>query len=662
MNQTGLMIVVDGSDGSGKTTQLNLLAERLRAVGYDVAVFDFPRYNEKSSYFIKQYLNGNYGPATKVSPYTASLFYALDRYEAAKDIRRALDEGKIVLSDRYVGANMAHQGAKFEEPVEQRGFFVWEDNLEFQLLSIPRPTINLFLRVPIDVSKQLIEQRAAKSGVKPDEHERDTNFLRKSLKIYDLLCQLFPKDFTTVECTRDGVLLSIPEISNLIWQKVLPLLPAERPHNGHKTVVRLGQSEPAAPRSNNSSDKLIHQFKNASLLLKLQIERQISNVEPATDFVWSDQDYRYFTPIGLAKDVRSSYQTSLEKIVDSHQKMRQQLKTYYEKLLALGRDTANLPSISELLAPATPLAAMCDFTIELSKPEVFRLCRHLLSHDSPELQWAAQQLYLAARQNWPEEFAKPLESSDNPVPINSIIAKLSDDRLTLNSGQNDSVKLLEASPRQEFDLLAESIYPFSSLSLDEISAEVSNWSYQQKYESLKQAAANDSLLEKVKYKFDIISDQLILNRIVKSGQITNLQAQSPSPRYGYDVLSFLENAGIDDLFMDCFDESLKLYSILQQAEREDLLIYGSLLGHRVRWQFSANAKSLGLIIENLPKNETTAVLIEQLKQHLSEVHPLIWDVLANVKADDGKSAHAKRNRVRPERRRKSKGSPKFRDK
>src|SRR3990167_8154701 len=108
----GSFIVIEGSDGSGKTTQFKLLAERLKAVGYDVDTIKFPQYESPSSHFVKSYLSGSYGPANDINPYTASLFYALDRYEAAPRIRQALAEGKIVLSDRYVSANMVHQGSK----------------------------------------------------------------------------------------------------------------------------------------------------------------------------------------------------------------------------------------------------------------------------------------------------------------------------------------------------------------------------------------------------------------------------------------------------------------------------------------------------------------------------------------------------------------------
>jgi len=227
MNLPGTLIVLEGSDGSGKGTQFSLLSERLKAAGYDVAVFDFPRYENESSYFVRQYLNGKFGPAAEISPYTSSLFYALDRYEAAKDIRAQLEAGKIVLCNRYVGSNMAHQGAKLADAAEQRGFFVWEDNLEYELLGIPRPSISLFLRVPAEVSFKLISQKNQRSYTEKshDEHEADIEFLKKSVSTYDVLCRLFPKDFTAIECSQDGQLLGIPQISNLIWDRIKPILP-----------------------------------------------------------------------------------------------------------------------------------------------------------------------------------------------------------------------------------------------------------------------------------------------------------------------------------------------------------------------------------------------------------------------------------------------------
>ena len=126
---TGLFLVIEGTDGSGKGTQFKILADRLKSEGHDVVTFDFPQYDHDSSYFVKQYLNGNYGTADEVGPYTGSLFYALDRYQAAPAIRQALADGKIVLANRFTGSNMAHQGTKFTNDEERRGNFIWLDNL-----------------------------------------------------------------------------------------------------------------------------------------------------------------------------------------------------------------------------------------------------------------------------------------------------------------------------------------------------------------------------------------------------------------------------------------------------------------------------------------------------------------------------------------------------
>lgn len=653
MKLPGVLIVIEGSDGSGKGTQFNLLSERLKAAGYDVEVFDFPQYDSQSSYFVKQYLSGAYGPASEISPYTASLFYALDRYQASKAISQALAAGKIVLCNRYVGANMAHQGGKFTNQAEQRGFFVWADNLEFELLKIPRPDINLFLRVPADVSRKLIAERSKKTGKQLDEHEKDKNHLKQALRTYDTLCQLFPKDFVAIECTKNQELMSIPQISNLIWEKIKPILPPERPHAGHSAVVTLSTTPMPSERKAlakpvGSTEKLTHEFKNVSLYLKLQIERQLRSVEPAGFAIWSDSNYDFYTPQGLPKSVETQYKKLMQNHAERHKLMRRQLEAYYERNL-LNPSAKSMPNISELLLPATPLAALCSFKIEVSAKAVRRVCAALLANDSLELQWAAKQLYLAARELWPESFSSPLESETSPESLNNIISKLADEKLNFNSSDIQSVKLLSVSPRLEFDLLAESIYPYSTLSLEEIIEEVSDWSYQQKYESLKQAAAEPGLLlDKISYKFDLITDHMLLE------EVTTLvasppQAQNPSPRNGYDVPPILESLGIEDTFIECFDDSLALFSALQAAERDDLTVYASLLGHKLRWQLSVNAQEMKQILDHR-SSEKFDNLSRLMRDQVSEAHPLMWEVIYG-QANTSTTAH--KNRVKASKRRTS---------
>ncbi len=222
----GTFIVIEGTDGSGKGTQFALLRERLQQAGYQVAAFDFPQYGQPSGYFVQQYLDGAYGSADEVGPYTASLFYALDRYEAASKINAALEQGKIVISNRFTGSNMGHQGTKFNNPEQRRGYFIWLDNLEFEMLKIPRPDVSFVLRVPAETAQQLRNEREQKDKMrKRDIHEADLRHMQQSVLVYDDLCQLFPKDFQRIDCVRGDKLLDVETIQSLLWEKIVPLLP-----------------------------------------------------------------------------------------------------------------------------------------------------------------------------------------------------------------------------------------------------------------------------------------------------------------------------------------------------------------------------------------------------------------------------------------------------
>jgi dTMP kinase len=641
----GAFIVLEGSDGSGKTTQFNLLKERLKAIGYDVAVFDFPRYSHESSYLVRQYLAGGYGPATTVSPYTASLFYAMDRYDAAKDIKKALKQGKIVLANRYAGSNMAHQGAKFKDPVEQRGFFVWEDNLEFQLLNIPRPDVSFFLRVPAEISRRLIKERAAKNGEALDGHEKDSKFLKKSLMTFDILCELFPKDFKAIECTKDGRLLGVAQISNLLWEEIKPLLPSEKPHASHSVVVTLNSDT----RNNDDigdrqTAELNQKITNSSLLLRLEFQRN-SNINVSPNFIsWAHNGYRFYTPQGLPKDIENRYKQSMSRFVAIQGELSQKLNQYLTNHLFDG-EKPSLSSIQNLLLPLTPLCAICSYKITLKKEQVVPLTSQLLANDADEVQWTAKQIYLAARQKWPDDFSAPLESSDGPELVNSIIAKLAEERLPKDHSADNNITLLEAHPRLEFDLLAESIYPYTSLSLEEITEEVANWPYSQKYESLKQAADQPELLKKVRYKMDIISDQIVLDDIFKAAGLKDLQSQVFTPRYGFDVPPIIEEAMADDLYNECFDESLKLYSLMQGAGREDLAPYATLLGHKLRWQLNVDALDVKEIIKQAGGSHRSVV--NDLLEKVSEIHPLLWEVIAGRMSPAGEQHRNGKSRVKP---------------
>lgn len=215
---SGKLIVIDGTDGSGKTTQLNLLKTRLEGEGYEVMVADFPQYNQKSAGLVEEYLSGKYGQADEITPYQASIFYAVDRYDASAKIRNWLQNGKIVLANRYTSANMGHQGGKIDNPLERRAFFNWLYDLEYKLFNIPKPDLSLILHVEAEISQKLAHDRARTdwSGSKADIHENNLDHLKKAEKVYVEIAESYP-EFKLISCTKNGEILTRDEISLLVW-------------------------------------------------------------------------------------------------------------------------------------------------------------------------------------------------------------------------------------------------------------------------------------------------------------------------------------------------------------------------------------------------------------------------------------------------------------
>jgi len=217
----GAFIVIDGTDGSGKATQTKLLVERLRAEGKAVETISFPQYGQKSCGPVEEYLSGKYGSASDVGPYRASVLYAVDRFDASSKIQGWLDQGSVVVADRYVGSNMGHQGSKIADPEERKRFFDWEMHLEHDLFGIPRPDVNVVLHVPSAISHELMKNRESKHGLKQDVHEQDPHHLRLAEEAYLDMTRQF-ETFQLIECVEQGALLSPERVHDKVWSIVSP--------------------------------------------------------------------------------------------------------------------------------------------------------------------------------------------------------------------------------------------------------------------------------------------------------------------------------------------------------------------------------------------------------------------------------------------------------
>ncbi|HSX36281.1 MAG TPA: FAD-dependent thymidylate synthase [Patescibacteria group bacterium] len=757
--QQGTFIVIEGTDGSGKGTQFKLLSERLMQAGYQVATFDFPQYDLPSSYFVKRYLNGDYGSAEEVGPYTASLFYALDRYEAAPKIRQALAEGKIVLANRFTGSNMAHQGTKFNNPEERRGYYIWLDNLEFEMLHIPRPTMSFVLRVPAEISQQLVDQKTERSYTdkKRDLHEADLSHLQRAVDVFDDLTQLFPKDFQRIDCVRDNKLLDIETVQAILWGKISPMLPPppqlempmpsvaaavapapqqqlatlkqENPYvfkndkgqyeitaAGHaflkeavtdsegnvysfsdklspitiaaamarlsrrgddmritildEFAVAAGKDEKLLQRiitafGDDSVQQLVGQHvvvENASNLLtkKLEWGRLASYLEQSTRYIYFDQKdsrghYKYYVPEDLPTEVADHYRQQMDYLFGLYSDIVHKLTDFVTQNSTTPKEERDAAWKGAVRAQACdavrsllPVATSSTVGIYASGQALESLIMHLMSDELPEARKTGEDLLREARKTIPTF----LERADKPDRGGAMIAyrantyKAVDDLAKIylpenHAAETEPVTLTDIWPRNELDLVPDMLYEHSSLPLEALRTEISRWPYNKKLEvfeaylgeRLNRRHRPGRALEKAHYSWDLVCDYGIFRDLQRHRMVDDMEWQELTPRYGYAVPRLVEDAGLADAFEQCFDISLALYSYLQAKGYALEAQYATLLGHRMRWKVTYNAREAFHLHElrTSPQGHPGyRKLVRQMHDVLAAKHPLLGEAMKFV--------------------------------
>lgn len=747
----GACIVIEGTDGSGKGTQFQLLKDRLTQAGYRVEAFDFPRYDEPSSYFVTQYLNGKYGSAEEVGPYTASLFYALDRYEAAQRLRQAIESGSVVLCNRFTGSSMAHQGTKFRNPEERRGYFIWLDNLEFEMLRIPRPDISFILRVPPDITEVLMDTKAPRTYTEHtrDLHEADKQHQQRAAEVYDDLAQLFPRDFQRIDCVRNEQLLDVETIHTMLWEKILPLLPQpdqlEMPmpaaadttpvatassRESHSTpdtaadpssesnptpeaaitninggvyaftaavspeitaavVASLSQGggilstrilqefADAARRDNEVLRRSIQSYgddsvqqlvsshvvvPSASSLLAAVIERGrlATYVEPRQRRLRYEQKdhnglYRYYMPLELEGDIAVQYRTHIDRIFDTYSSILPVLTAHLQERSGVppqGRSAewqaAMQQEAREILQGILPLATTTTVAIYGSAQALEHLIIRLAAHTLPEARTTGAALLAELRKTIPAF----MESTDRPDRGGSVsayrhnlhnsLAQLAAAHLQpAHAAESTAVQLTTVWPRNELDLVPDMLYDHANLPLRDLQAEVTRWPYARKLmtfeaymgERLSRHERPGRALEKATYTWDLVCEYSTLHDLCRHRMVQNLAVQPLTPRHGYEIPDSVEAAGLGDEYEACFDTSLALYSLLQQAGHTEAAQYAVLRGHKQRWQVTYNAREAFHIHELRTSPYSTAsvrLFVEQLHAKLAEVHPLLAEAMQFV--------------------------------
>ena len=221
----GKLIVIDGIDGSGKATQTKLLATRLKKEGFKIKTIDFPQYDKNFfGKLIGECLTGERGDFVALDPHIGSTLYAADRFESSKEIRKWVDGGFVVITDRYVSSNQIPQGGKIKDEKKRKAFLSWLDVMEYRVFGIPKPDLVIYLDVPFEVSFQWLKNKSAKKDKKylvgkKDQHEENFSFLKDS-RDSALLLSKENKNWKRIECC-EGLVCMLPDaVSEFVYKEV----------------------------------------------------------------------------------------------------------------------------------------------------------------------------------------------------------------------------------------------------------------------------------------------------------------------------------------------------------------------------------------------------------------------------------------------------------
>ena len=750
----GYLLVIEGTDGSGKGTQLEKLASRFREMGHDIAVYDFPQYGTPHAHFVEQYLNGEYGDAQELGPYLPSYFYALDRYAVSKDIQADLDKGRLVLCNRYTTSNLAHQGGKFQSKEDRSKFFEWVSRLEYESFGIPKPDKTILLRVPVATSQENVDKKEKRPYIDGarDIHEDDANHLAGANDTYSQLVLEYPGHYIDIDCmSAEGKMLPIDTITDTIFKQIKKEIPAltlnssaeneteqqdaftVKIASGAQVLTEAGKQEISKYVSDptkdvysffqngehslsavtvaagmarlsrraddmrvtildefigneGSEDGLIERVvtaygddsvqqlvgmhlvvENASNLLtkKLEWGRLAAYLEQSTRYIYFDKKdnngkYKYVVPANLASKIRKKYVKTMDHIFDEYSSIVKQLTEYVRSNSSVSesdRDgafkAATRAQACDAARALLPVATKSTVGIYASGQALENLIMNLQSDSLEEARRTGEQLLEHGRKVMPVF----LQRADKPNRGGATVAykaetrdgvqRLSEKYLKepLASAEGVSARLIRVSHANELDIVPDILFEHSQLGRQEIESQVKNWPITKKTEvfnafigqRLNRRHRPGRALEQIHYQFEVVCDYGIFRDLQRHRMVDDLNWQELTPRYGYEIPELIEEAGLAERFSKVFDKSFMLYGEMQMAGNYLEAQYATLMGHKMRWKITYNARQAF----HLHELRTTPhghpgyrKLVNEMHQHVSKVHPRIAAAMKFVNSDE----------------------------
>lgn len=740
----GLYVVLEGPQGVGKTTQIEMLAVRLRSNGYIVRQFREP--DSQSDLTARAIRALTQDPTYPMNSKTEVLLYNAARAQSLEIIRNARAQGVVCLVDRNYLTTLANQ-------YYGRGDIPDYDTIN-SIISFAVGDMEPDITIVLDAPVITLRERAKERGQGERFDNLDIKFLERVRTGY--LLEAKQRNYPVITA------LGAPqEINNAIWD----ILHGQKPSGKLATAAieppaalganiahvedeaKVSANEPliiksdsgykvtasgnaflakavtnptgnvyaftdtfspvtiaaAMARLSRRADDLritlLDEFANktgkdedllkrvitaygddsvqqlvgqhivvegASNLLtkKLEWGRLAAYLEQSTRYIYYDQKnenghYRYYTPHHFNKKTKALYRETLDSIFDKYSDMVHKLTDHVRAASDVPKSeqdgawmAATRAQACDAVRAVLPVATQSTVGIYASGQALESLIMHLLWDELPEARATGEKLLQEAR----KVVSTFLERADIPERGGATIAyqanrrtavkKLAEEHLPKNHAQqSDAVTLTDIWPRNELDVIPDMLYEHSHLPLESIRDDVAKWSYKQKVsvfnayigERLNRRHRPGRALEKIHYSWDLVCDYGIFRDLQRHRMVDDLEWQCLTPRYGYEIPALIEEAGLAEPFLDCFDQSLELYSALQEAGYELEAQYATLMGHKMRWKVTYNARQAF----HLHELRTTQhghpgyrKLVLEMHEKLVQMHPLIGEAIKFVNKDE----------------------------
>lgn len=741
----GRYIVIEGPEGVGKTTQLELLAQRLEAAGYPVRLFREP--DSQSDLTARTIRMLTQDPRYPMNTRTEVLLYNAARSQSLEVIRLARDQGVICLCDRNYLTTLAIQyygrgdvpdyntitgiidfavgdmqpdmtivldapvpvlrerahsrgaGERFDNLDEAflervRAGYLWEakhrgypvifaNNSSDKIAEAIWQTLNGRLQTaataaaetapPMSITaqpatpiKEVIEHKKESLGA--TEQETEPDYVKKD-KNGNFSPTAEGKEFLNqaVTTSEGDVYAFTDKLSPTTIAAAMARL-SRRGDDMRITLLdefagSLGKDEKLLQRvitayGDDSVQQLVGQHlvvENASNLLtkKLEWGRLASYLEQSTRYIYFDQKdkrgrYRYHVPKHLPKKLKSTYRQHMDEIFDAYSDMVHKLTDYVREHSSVPKaerdqafNGATRAQACDAIRPVLPVATKSTVGIYASGQALESLIMHLMSDELPEARITGEAMLKETRKVIPTF----LERADKPDRGGAAIAyrattyqnvqKLVAERLPQNLGSlDDDVQLVDYWPKNELDLLPHMLYEHSAMGIKDLRKSINTWTYNEKLEAfdtyigerLNRRHRPGRALEMAHYSWDLICDYGIFRDLQRHRMVDSLEWQPLTPRYGFDISDLVEKAGLSEAFESCFDKSAELYSLMQAEGYGLEAQYATLLGHRMRWKVTYNAREAFHLHElrTSPQGHPGyRKLVQQMHDKLAEVHPML---------------------------------------